>query len=206
MDIDILEQEFKPKEIKKRKGPGGKYLDYVETHSVIKRLNTAFSHNWSFSIEKYEIVDGHVIVLGKLTAEGIVKSQFGSKKLARDKQGEPVSIGDDLKSAASDSLKKTSTLMGVGLHLYQDDTDNSMDSMSPNKGNGRITKEQLNAIKALRTKAGMVSHDVLDLTERMFQTRDPMNLNKEMASAVIAVLEYMQKGNGKPDESSQEVV
>ncbi|MBD3182935.1 hypothetical protein GF312_11640 [Candidatus Poribacteria bacterium] len=118
MDIEILEQEFEPKEIKKRKGPGRKYLDYVETHSVIKSLNTAFSHNWSFSIEKYEIVDDHVIVLGKLTAE---------------------------------------------------------------------------------------EDDVLNLTERMFQTRDPMSLNKEMASAIIAVLEYMQKGNGKPDESSQEV-
>ena len=45
MDIEILEQEFEPKEIKKRKGPSGKMLDYVETPSVIKRLNRAFDHN-----------------------------------------------------------------------------------------------------------------------------------------------------------------
>ena len=42
MDIEILEQEFSPKEVKKRKGPHGKMLDYVETPSVIRRLNLAF--------------------------------------------------------------------------------------------------------------------------------------------------------------------
>ena len=203
MDIEILEQEFEPKEIKKRKGPHGKMLDYVETPSVIRRLNKAFDHNWSFDVERYEIVDGHIIVLGKLTAEGIVKTQFGSKKIAKDKQGEPISIGDDMKAAASDSLKKTATLLGVALHLYEDDGD-GMSTMSGNKGNGTITKAQLGKIKSLRTKAGMSADDVLDLVERMFSTRDPVSLNTEMGSAVIAVIENKLNGNG--DKASEEVV
>ena len=203
MDIEILEQEFSSKEIKKRKGPHGKMLDYVETSSVIRRLNKAFDHNWSFDIEKHEIVDGHVIVLGRLTAEGITKSQFGSKKLARDKNDEPVSIGDDMKAAASDALKKTATLLGVALHLYEDGDSKGMGSMSSNKGNGHVTKAQLSKIKSLRTKAGMSSDDVLDLTERMFSTRDPMSLNTEMGSAVIAVIENKLNGNG---DESEEVV
>ena len=203
MDIEILEQEFEPKEIKKRKGPHGKMLDYVETPSVIRRLNKAFDHNWSFDVERYEIVDGHIIVLGKLTAEGIVKTQFGSKKIAKDKQGEPISIGDDMKAAASDSLKKTATLLGVALHLYEDDGD-GMSTMSGNKGNGKITKAQLGKIKSLRTKAGMSADDVLDLVERMFSTRDPVSLNTEMGSAVIAVIENKLNGNG--DKASEEVV
>ena len=203
MDIEILEQEFEPKEIKKRKGPHGKMLDYVETPSVIRRLNKAFDHNWSFNVERYEIVDGHIIVLGRLTAEGIVKTQFGSKKVAKDKSGEPISIGDDMKAAASDSLKKTATLLGVALHLYEDDGD-GMSTMSGNRGNGKITKAQLGKIKSLRTKAGMSSDDVLDLVERMFSTRDPVSLNTEMGSAVIAVLENKLNGNG--DETGEEVV
>ena len=198
MDTEILEQEFDTKEIKRRKGPNGKMLDYVETPSVIRRLNRAFDHNWSFDIEKYEIVDGHIVVLGRLTAEGIVKSQFGSKKIARDKKGEPISIGDDMKAAASDSLKKTATLLGVALHLYQDDTEAGM-GMSSNKGNGVITKAQLATIKSLRTKAGMSADEVLDLTERMFSTRDPMSLNTEMGAAVIAVLENKLNGEGKEE-------
>ena len=34
------------------------------------------------------------------------------------KTGKPVSIGDDLKAAATDALKKGASLLGVGLHLY----------------------------------------------------------------------------------------
>ena len=203
MDVEILEQEFDPKDIKKRKGPHGKMLDYVETPSVIRRLNKSFDHNWSFDVEHFEIVDGHAIVLGRLTAEGIVKMQFGSKKIANDKNGDPVSIGDDYKAAASDCLKKTATLLGVALHLYEDGEDAS--SMSSNKGNGKVTKAQLGRIKSLRTKAGMSSDDVLDLVERMFSTRDPMSLNTEMGAAVIAVIENRLNGNGEPG-SSEEVV
>lgn len=201
MDVEILEQEFDPKEIKRRRGPNGKMLDYVETPSVISRLNRDLDHNWSFDIVKYEIVDSHVVVLGKLTAEGITKSQFGSKKVTKDKDGEPVSIGDDCKAAASDCLKKTATLLGIALHLYENDEDGSgMSAMSPSKGNGRITKAQLSKIKALRTKAGLSSDDVLDLVERMFSTRDVMSINPEMASAVIAVLEYRDGESGEPNE------
>lgn len=60
-----------------------------------------------------------MIVLGKLTAGGVVKQQFGSSKIAKTKgSDQALCIGDDLKSAGSDALKKCSTLMGIGLHLY----------------------------------------------------------------------------------------
>jgi hypothetical protein len=62
-------------------------------------------------------------VLGRLTAEGIVKNQFGSSQITRNKKtGDLVSLGDDLKAAATDALKKAATLLGVGLHLYVDET------------------------------------------------------------------------------------
>jgi hypothetical protein len=40
-----------------------------------------------------------------------------------------ISLGDDLKAAATDCLKKCATLFGVGLHLY-------FDTPSPSNGNG----------------------------------------------------------------------
>ncbi len=217
MDTQIIEQEFDKALIKTRKGRSGNRLSYIEVPEYIKRLNMAFDYNWSFDIQEERIESGFVIVRAKLTAEGISKTQYGTSQitLAKD-SGEIVSIGDDFKAAGSDALKKCSSLFGIGLHLYSGNgskagknngktgnqtNDKGMNKPSGNKGNGRVTKAQLSKIKSLRTKAGMSSDDVLDLTERMFSTRDPMSLNKEMGSAVIAVIENKLNGSG-----SEEVV
>jgi len=92
--------------------------------AVVKRLNDSFDANWSFTILKHEILQetDEVVVLGELSANGIVKTQFGSSRITRAREtGEMISLADDLKAAATDSLKKAATLLGVGLHLYQSD-------------------------------------------------------------------------------------
>ena len=115
----VLETPFTPDQIKQRKGLWGKMLDYIEGHSVIQRLNDAFESDWSFSVVEHHILDEEVLVLGKLTAGEIEKMQFGSNKVTRDSETKKVlCLGDDLKAAATDSLKKCASLLGVGLHLY----------------------------------------------------------------------------------------
>ena len=75
----------------------------------------------SFEIVHHEIREDEVLVLAKLSAEGISKMQFGVSQVTREKgSGQPVSLGDDLKAAATDALKKCATCLGVGLHLYAD--------------------------------------------------------------------------------------
>jgi len=124
MNRELLEKPFDPDQIKQREGNFGKTLDYVEGHSIIQRLNDAFDANWSFAILKHEITKetDEVIVLGELSANGIVKTQFGSSRITRAREsGEMISLSDDLKAAATDALKKAATLLGVGLHLYSSD-------------------------------------------------------------------------------------
>jgi hypothetical protein len=124
MNRDILEQPFGPEQIKQREGNFGRMLDYIEGHAVIQRLNDAFDADWSFTIINHEIYKetDEVIVIGQLNAGGIVKSQFGSSRITRARgTGDIVSLADDLKAAATDALKKTATLLGVGLHLYRND-------------------------------------------------------------------------------------
>jgi len=123
INLDALTRPFDPAQIRQREGRGGKMLDYLETHAVITRLNEAFSGAWSFEAVEYKTLEGEIVVRGRLTAQGITKEQFGSSDVHRHKgqdgeKGAPVSIGDDLKAAASDALKKAATLFGVGLHLY----------------------------------------------------------------------------------------
>jgi len=121
MNRELLEKPFDPSQIKQREGMFGKTLDYIEGRAVIQRLNEAFEAEWSFSILKSEVLKetDEVIVLGELRAGSVVKTQFGSSKITRARDsGEPLSLADDYKAAATDSLKKCATLFGVGLHLY----------------------------------------------------------------------------------------
>lgn len=132
-----LHLTFTPGEIKQREGNFGKTIDYLETHTVIQRLNDALAGDWSFTIEKYEIREdvNEVIVLGRLDAADVSKMQIGSAQLKRNRtSGEPVSIGDDLKAAASDSLKKCATLLGVGLHLYRNNDSTQKTTPTTQKG------------------------------------------------------------------------
>ena len=212
MNRELLEKPFEPEFIKQRKGNFGSTLDYIETHAVIKRLNDSFDGNWSFEIVSHEQLEGEIFVLGKLTADNVSKMQFGSKKITVSKQGEVISIGDDLKAASSDALKKTATLLGVGLHLYgeleasESDSTNQpsgksekddMSKMSGNKADGNsITKEQLAQVKKLRTALKWTVKDIEDKAERMFSSRDVTKLNSVMGSALIAFLETQINNDG----------
>ena len=120
MNLDVLTRPFDASEIKQRDGRKGKRFDYVETHSVIARLNEAFDGQWSFKVLDRIIEEGEIAVLGELSAEGETKQQWGSKDRNRGS-----SLGDDLKAAASDAVKKCATLFGVGLHLYREDANGS---------------------------------------------------------------------------------
>ena len=118
MNRDLLEHPFDPAQIKQRKGRNG-VLDYVEGHTVVARLNAALDGAWSFEVVAHEVRDDEVLVLGKLTAAGITKMQFGASQVTRDRETKAlISLGDDLKAAATDALKKCATFLGVGLHLY----------------------------------------------------------------------------------------
>src|SRR5206468_12895170 len=76
---------------------------------------------WSFEVTHHAVRDGEVVVRGKLSADGIAKMQFGVSQLTREKgTGAVVSLGDDLKAASTDAMKKCATFLGVGLHLYAD--------------------------------------------------------------------------------------
>jgi hypothetical protein len=205
MNRELLEKPFEKEQIKQRKGNFGEMIDYVETHAVIKRLNDVFDGQWSFEIMTQETTNTEVIVSGKLTADGVSKTQFGSNKISLSKQGEIISVGDDWKAAASDALKKTASLFGIGLHLYGGDKseqasdqtgrNSGMSEKSKPKGGTAITKEQLAQIKKLRTDLGWTPEKVQDQSKTMFGTEKIEGLNPTMATALIAYLQ--NQGNGK---------
>ena len=114
--------------VKKRPAKGGGTWDYVTGGYVKKCLNLLFGWDWSFEIVEQMIMSGEAIVKGKLTCNSngrtIVKMQFGNKdivyKKEPDKDGNrvPLSIGNDLKSAATDALKKCASEIGIAADIY----------------------------------------------------------------------------------------
>ena len=138
MNRELLEQPFPKELLKTRKGTFGKSFSYVEGAEYVRRLNEALEGDWSFEVVEHQILDSEVIVLGKLTAADVTKTAFGGSKITVNREGEIISLGDDLKSAATDSLKKASSLLGVGLHLYSEPT---TEAKKP-QGNERPTSRQ----------------------------------------------------------------
>src|SRR4030095_16088723 len=157
MNRELLEKPFAPEQIKRRQGTNGDVLDYIEGCAVIQRLNECFDAEWIFEIQEHRVYEDEVVVLGKLTAQGVSKSQFGKSRITRSKKDNSIiSLGDDLKAAATDCLKKCATLFGVGLHLYFEapaSTNGNGNGQPHSEGSnsdvGRLTAKQLSAIFSL---------------------------------------------------------
>lgn len=114
--LRVLSRPFT--DIKTRPGRNSGAISYIEGHAVVQRLNEALQGDWSFKVLEREVTEGEVIVLGELRAGDVSKQAFGGSEITRTRDGRVVSLADDLKSAATDALKKAATLLGVGLHLY----------------------------------------------------------------------------------------
>jgi hypothetical protein len=114
--------------VKTRPAKGGGTWDYVPGGYMKKILNLMFGWDWDFEIMEDKIMHGEVIVKGKLTCRSngkeIIKMQYGNKDIMYKKlqQGEterqPLSIGNDLKSAATDCLKKCAAEIGIAADIY----------------------------------------------------------------------------------------
>jgi len=211
MNRELLDKPFRPDQIKQRKSEyGDGVLDYLEGATVIQRLNEAFAAEWSFEIIEHLIQEKEVLVSGRLTANGFTKTQFGNK--LRES-----SVGDDLKAAATDCIKKCATQFGIGLHLYLDEktlvaavpaskpnssyplpTPNPPNApraeSAPENGNsdGRLSNKQLAAIFAIAKGRGFSQKETREYTQELFG-KVPDFLSKREASTCIDKLKGGQR-------------
>lgn len=112
---DKLQKPFGREAIKQRSGGGSRKYDYVETQTVIRRLNEATDNHWDYVITRLEWHGDLLIATGELTIPGLgTRSGTGVQKV-NDKSE------DLIKGAASDCLKNCAKLFGVALDLCGDD-------------------------------------------------------------------------------------
>ena len=199
MKRDVLTKPFRKDQLKQREGQRGKVLTYVDVAAVIERLNEA-CESWSFEVMKHEIQDGEAIVLGKLTADGVVKMTFGGSNITVDRVGSIVSLADDLKAAASDALKKAASMLGVGLELYggsrRDERDEAPPAQAPASPAERVTTRQLAALGATCKRLGIPNGELLSLVASRTGKGELAHLSRNEASSLITELSGNGHGTG----------
>jgi recombination DNA repair RAD52 pathway protein len=161
-----------PKEfIKRRVVRGKKEADYVEVGYVIARLNEIFGAvNWNFQVLRETLLDKSVAVYGELTIKdhkkgfSITKGQYGN----HDRYPE-IPIGDTLKAAASDALKKCASLFGIALDVYWKELE-------------RVGKLEDGKPK----EKGMSKEAAFDKTKAMIGTQESVDILRQWKEKIIA--------------------
>ncbi len=116
-----------------RPAKGGGQWKYVTGVYVKKVLNLMFGWDWDFEVVEYkfDLDIKQAFVLGKLKVrvqgKEIVKMQFGRVDIKfktewidgkKHSTMEPLDIGNDLKAATTDALKKCASELGVASDIY----------------------------------------------------------------------------------------
>lgn len=121
---DIYQQlsEHFPPEMEKRLNKGGASLVYIPISEVITRMNKVVGvENWSFVVKGWQqlgtSIVAHVSVTATISGNSVTREGVGGQKIKLTKQGDPVDIGDEVKGAVSDALKKAVQTLGIGLYL-----------------------------------------------------------------------------------------
>jgi len=165
--LQLLHKETPAKYVRERPAKGGGKWKYVSGGYVKKTLNLMFGFNWDFEIIEQLIIHGECIVKGRLTVRTngvvIVKTQFGNKDIVYKKlqEGEterqPLSIGNDLKSASTDALKKCASELGIGADIYNKEEFESFQIISEEEEENKL--QTLKDLFALTTVSDVKMHD-----------------------------------------------
>lgn len=199
MKKDVLTRPFPPELIRQRQGQGGKTLSYVETNAVVRRLLEGCDQ-FDLSIVQHHILEDEVVVLARLTADGVTKEAFGGAGITRERDGRPVSIADDLKAAGSDALKKAASLLGVGLDLYSSASESHRVAQPEGRRTGeerrhpaagpadRLTSRQYSALQAVARRQNLSRARFTELLRERFKKTDVNALTRREASSLLDVL------------------
>ena len=181
--LERLLKRTPEKYIRKRPAKGGGEWEYVSIGYVQKVLNLMFGFDWDFEIINQQVIGNEAIVQGRLTVRTngrtITKSQFGNKDIMTKKDGSYLSIGNDLKAAASDCLKKCAAMLGIAADIY-----NKQEFMEVKIDTAELDWD---ALKADFSRIEDISADDAAAIEEIITTRDA----KRYAKARKAIDKYL---------------
>lgn len=128
--LQSLSEPF-PQEVERELTKGNARLTYIPVSEVITRLNKVLGVDmWSYEIincERDSLDPDYVVAHVRLTATfvptdsapslTITRDGIGGQKIKRTRNGDIVDLGDEMKGAVSDALKKAAQSLGIGIYL-----------------------------------------------------------------------------------------
>jgi hypothetical protein len=191
MNKEVLTRPFPQEVVRQRQGHHGKTLNYVDIGTVLRRLHDACDVV-TFEVLRHDILEDEVVVVGRLTADGVVNVDFGCSSITRGDGGVPVSIGDDLKAASSDSIKRCSRLLGcpLDLQVHAERTAGHVGTQARAAAapHERVTSRQLAAIQGACRRQGISRDDLGARIHKRTGKSGPQYLTKSEASEILTEL------------------
>ena len=211
--LQIFTQTTPKEAIRTRQGRGGRILLYTDGAYVIRTLNEAFGHNWDLEADNEEIfwfnekpfeAKCRVKLTVRIGDTTITKMQYGCQPIEMLSNGTaPVSIGDALKGAATDGLKKCASLLGIALDLY--DSDSPINTANPQQVQKEIAQAKAQATKAPVTieqpKQATVANQTVDTATGEVVASSPSERPQAPSlsfDSPIRVVEAVHAALGKP--------
>jgi len=180
----LIQLPTPPAFVRTREGKGGKKFTYVEGGYVIARLNQIFSPvGWDFEIIEDKIEPKEVVVKGKLTIKDIKsgyeisKTQYGVHEVRANSL-----LGDNLKSAATDCLKKCSSMLGIALDLYWqqiDEEDLSGKKVEEKPKEKKVSQKELMDLTKARIKKEADPFILMEYKEKIKASNDKVYSKKD---------------------------
>lgn len=208
--LDLITSKTPAKFLKERPAKGGGKWTYVTGGYVKKVLNLMFGWDWDFKVleHKFDIAIGQAYVLGELrcrvtepngTQREIIKNQFGRVDIkfktewVSDGKGgfkkqpttQPLDIGNDLKAAATDALKKCASEIGVASDIYGAEEFKEIHIVEPNTAEEKLER----IIYMLDTEGLVIDEDERLNIERIVEQQEEESYNK----AIKVLLQAMPK-------------
>jgi len=186
--LQILFKKTPEKHVYQRPAKGGGKWDYVTGTYVRKVLNLMFNFNWDFEVveHKFDLQLKQAFVLGKLTVrtndKTIIKMQFGTKDIMFKRQVDPdtnmkmpLDLGNDLKAATTNALKKCASELGIASDVYAPNEFKEIKIAIPIEAETVEDKEKL--IQVILNEKDLVEEDRMWL-ERVLEEKDVLSYDK----------------------------
>jgi len=187
--LQILFKKTPPKHVYQRPAKGGGKWDYVTGTYVRKVLNLMFNFNWDFEVveHKFDLQLKQAFVLGKLTVrtneKTIVKMQFGTKDIMFKKAVDPdtnmrmpLDLGNDLKAATTNALKKCASELGIASDVYAPNEFKEIKVAIP--VDAISDEEKIEKIEKLVNSVGIIPEEDRMYIERIFEDKEVESYDK----------------------------
>ena len=125
-----LAEPFPSQQVSKKK-KGGQSIPFVSWHFYAARLNELVGGGWSMGTPIQMLVGGKLMIGLPVTILGVTRVNFGDENAD---QGGEKDYGSASTNAFAQAFKRTLSLFGMGLYLY--DKEGRIAAMANGNGNG----------------------------------------------------------------------